>query len=159
MGPKGQLLYDGRLSFIFENDMFRVPPSIIEGPTINQLTDNSVVISLKLNKQGPVTILVNDSKYESIGKTSIEIKIEGLQPNTDYDYIVEGVVGRNYSFKTNPAKGDRSPFVFAYTSDSRAGQGGGERNLYGANYYVMQRIVAYSNAQNAAFFAVYWRYD
>ena len=151
MGPKGQLLYDGRLSFIFENDMFRVPPSIIEGPTINQLTDNSVVISLKLNKQGPVTILVNDSKYESIGKTSIEIKIEGLQPNTDYDYIVEGVVGRNYSFKTNPAKGDRSPFVFAYTSDSRAGQGGGERNLYGANYYVMQRIVAYSNAQNAAF--------
>ncbi|MFT6441867.1 MAG: hypothetical protein ACJASM_001405 [Salibacteraceae bacterium] len=151
VGTKGKLLYDGRLSFKLENGKFLVPPSIIEGPTINQLTDNSVVISLELNKEGPVILNVNDTKFESKGKTSIEFKVEGLEPNTTYDYEVEGVVNRNYSFKTNPVKGDRSPFVFAYTSDSRAGQGGGERDLYGANYYVMQRIVAYSKAKNVAF--------
>ena len=151
VGTKGKLLYDGRLSFKLENGKFLVPPSIIEGPTINQLTDNGVVISLELNKEGPVILNVNDTKFESKVKTSIEFKVEGLEPNTTYDYEVEGVVNRNYSFKTNPVKGDRSPFVFAYTSDSRAGQGGGERDLYGANYYVMQRIVAYSKAKNVAF--------
>ncbi len=151
MGPEGQLLYDGRLSFKYENDMFRVPPSIIEGPTINQLTDNSVVISVKLNKPGPIELNVNDIKYESKGKTTVEFNIRSLSPNTQYKYSLEGGVTRNYAFKTNPKKGDRTPFVFAYASDSRAGQGGGERDLYGANYYVMQRIVAYSKARNAAF--------
>jgi len=151
MGLEGQLLYDGRLSFKYENDMFRVPPSIIEGPTINQLTDNSVVISMKLNKPGPIVLNVNDTNYESKGKTTIDFKISSLSPNTEYKYSLEEVVTRNYAFKTNLKKGDRTPFVFAYASDSRAGQGGGERNLYGANYYVMQRIVAYSQARNVAF--------
>jgi len=31
------------------------------------------------------------------------------------------------------------PFTFAYTSDSRAGSGGGERNIYGVNAYIMKK--------------------
>jgi hypothetical protein len=47
--------------------------------------------------------------------------------------------------------GSRKPFVFAYASDSRNGQGGGERNLYGANAYIVNRIMALNKRENVAF--------
>jgi hypothetical protein len=57
-----------------------------------------------------------------------------------------------YSFKTAPLAGSRKPFVFGYTSDCRAGSGGGERDLYGVNAYIMKKMAALASYENAAFF-------
>ncbi len=53
-----------------------------------------------------------------------EIKITGLNPASEYKYKVEyGVLSQEYKFTTAPKKGERKPFVFAYASDSRSGNG------------------------------------
>lgn len=151
MNHKGLLLYDGRLAFEYKQEMFKVLPSVIEGPFVNQLTDKSAVISLTLNRPSNIELEVNGKSYSSIGKQYVEFEVSNLEANTKYNYTVNQPIKRSYSFKTSPKKGSRSPFTFAYASDSRNGQGGGERNLYGANYYVMQRIVSYANARESAF--------
>ncbi|MDM8563707.1 metallophosphoesterase, partial [Candidatus Marithioploca araucensis] len=45
----------------------------------------------------------------------------------------------------------RKPFVFAYASDSRHAQGGGERRIEGTNAYIMKRIAALIRFKKAAF--------
>ncbi len=151
VNSQGMLLYDGRLNFSFQNELFRVMPSIIQGPFVNQLTDSSVVISATLNRPTKLTLTINDENYVSEKTAKIEFKVNELASNTEYKYQLIEAGNRSYSFKTAPKIGAKDEFVFAYASDSRNGQGGGERNLYGANYYVMQRVVAYSKARNAAF--------
>lgn len=91
---------------------------------------------------------------DSGGGTTHEIQITGLTPNKVYEYTVSTAGGsraETYCFKTAPAPGSRYPFVFAYTSDSRGGQGGGERDIRGVNAYMMRRIMALVSARNAAF--------
>lgn len=81
-----------------------------------------------------------------------EIKIEGLEPSTDYRYIIYyGDDTREYSFRTAPEPGSRTSFTFAYASDSRSGSGGGERDMYGANFYIMKKIMALAMYKNSAF--------
>ena len=41
--------------------------------------------------------------------------------------------------------------MFAYSSDSRGGQGGGERNFNGPNAYIVRRLMAVTAQRNAAF--------
>ncbi len=151
MAANGQLLYDGRLNFELKNESFNVLPSVIEGPFVNQVGESKAVISLTLNQAADISLELGNRAYYSKNKSYVEFELKGLSPNTVYEYTIKTPSERSYSFKTAPEKGDKKPFVFAYASDSRNGQGGGERNLYGANYYVMQRIVAYTKARNAAF--------
>ena len=56
-----------------------------------------------------------------------------------------------YGFRTAPLPGSRQPFLFTYGSDSRGGQGGGERNFSGPNAYIIRRLMAVSSSRNAAF--------
>ncbi|OQX76048.1 MAG: hypothetical protein B6D64_10600 [Bacteroidetes bacterium 4484_276] len=44
-----------------------------------------------------------------------------------------------------------SPFTFAFASDSRAGKGGGERNIYGANAYIIKKMAALALFEGAGF--------
>src|SRR5690606_28601532 len=91
--------------------------------------------------------------YRSTGLLSRhEFVVNNLKPATLYQYQVNvGKQTLKYHVKTNPNEGARQPFTFAYASDSRNGQGGGERNLHGANYYIMKRIMALATQQNAVF--------
>jgi len=87
-----------------------------------------------------------------VKSTHHEIKISDLQPASTYTYLIDYKSStQKYSFKTAPKLGSRKPFVFAYTSDSRAGQGGGEHNLFGANFYVMRKISALAKFKEVAF--------
>ncbi|MCK5471468.1 MAG: metallophosphoesterase, partial [Cyclobacteriaceae bacterium] len=56
-----------------------------------------------------------------------------------------------YSFRTAPAPGSRTEFSFSYASDSRSGNGGGERNLLGTNAYIMKKIMALNLQQKVRF--------
>jgi hypothetical protein len=56
-----------------------------------------------------------------------------------------------YSFRTAPAPGSRTKFSFSYASDSRSGNGGGERNLGGTNAYIMKKIMALNMQEKVRF--------
>jgi hypothetical protein len=156
LDAEGQLLYDGRMSFKgsgpFEEDI-----TMIEGPTIHVLSAEGAVIAFRTNKPTTGEIEVGGIKfYEEKPATIHEMTVSGLQPNTAFEYTVkygpEAYMTQSYSFKTAPKSGSRTKFTFAYASDSRAGQGGGERDSYGANAYIMKKIMALAMQQEVSFF-------
>ncbi len=148
----GNMLYEGRVTFKGIGP-FDVGNTIIEGPFVDQITHESAIISMDTYKASEIEISVNEKSYKS-EKKSIhhEIKIDKLEPNSTYTYTIElDDIKQKYSFKTSPQPGSRTKFSFAYASDSRNGPGGGERNMYGANYYIMKKIMALANQQGAVF--------
>jgi len=150
---KGNLIYDGIVSFYYKNRKFELAETIIEGPFVNILTPESAVISFDLNKAAEADIYINGKKYTDGAVTKHhEIKVNNLKPNTEYIYEVKyGKLSQKYAFKTAHKKGDRKPFVFAYASDSRNGQGGGEHSLNGTNFYVMRKMAAAARLNDVAF--------
>jgi hypothetical protein len=149
----GEIIYDGKAGFKGKGP-FELDVTLIDGPFINQLSDNSCIISFRLNMETEATIKSNNKVYTNQKKAAWhEIKVDGLKANTQYSYTVNyGENSLGFSFKTAPEKGSRTSFVFAYASDSRNGKGGGERDVHGVNHYIMKKIMALSIQQNAAFF-------
>ena len=146
----GKLLMEGVVSFEGTSP-FKVADGIIEGPSIAMTNPSSVVIRIKTNRDTKVKL--NVAGKETISKGTLhEITIKDLQPGTEYEYrVTVGKQQQNYSFKTAPEAGSRTEFSFAYASDSRAGAGGGERNLGGTNFYMVKKLLAYARMKNVAF--------
>ena len=116
------------------------------------LTDTSVTVWFNTTSPTSVSLQIDGKSIESPSGTHHEIEVSGLNPNTKYDYeIIYGDFTQGYHLKTAPKPGSKTPFVFAYTSDSRHASGGGERKIYGANAYIMKKIAAVAYANNAAF--------
>ena len=155
----GQIIYDGKIN-IEGKGPFKIGLSIIEGPFINMVGENEAYISFTTNQLCSPGVRVNNQEYTSndkmanpIGDLHHEIRLHHLEPGTSYEYVVHyGDYTEKHSFTTAPSPGSRKPFLFAYTSDSRAGSGGGERAIYGTNAYIMKKMVALAANQNAAFF-------
>ena len=148
----GRLLYDGRVDFVGRGP-FEVAPSLIEGPVVDMSGPDGIVISANVLPEAEVQVLINRDAYASERSSYHEISINGLRPNTSYDYRL--VYGEDttqvFSFSTAPKEGSRTAFTFAYASDSRSGQGGGERDVYGANHYIMKKIMALAAHREVAF--------
>ena len=174
MSSSNNIIYDGKINFNAKDFLntdgkfheiaygkkvytevkpFAVELSIIEGPLICNLTDQSAVIFAKTNYKGKVAVRVNGKRFSSKGgNTYHEVAIDGLEPDTEYSYdILYGNFKETYSFRTAPAPGSRTAFSFSYASDSRSGNGGGERNIYGANVYIMKKIMALNMQQKVRF--------
>nr|NQU91602.1 metallophosphoesterase family protein [Bacteroidota bacterium] len=148
----GGIIYDSRIRIKgtgpFEPDM-----TIIDGPYLNMLTSGSAVVSFTTNSRTRASIEINGQIFSNKRKISDhEILVTGLSPGTKYDYKVQaGDYTRSSWFKTAPKPGSRNPFTFAFTSDSRAGKGGGERNVYGTNAYIMKKMAALALFKEASF--------
>ncbi len=154
INEKGQTIYDGRLNLkVDEGGNFKKDISVIEGPYINQLQADGCVISFKTDEAVMSQIKIDGQVYSDIvPQTNHEIKVSGLKPQTSYNYqLIYEDWQEHYQFTTAPLKGCRSPFSFAYASDSRAGKGGGERDLYGVNAYVLKKMVMFADYKGAAF--------
>ncbi|MEO0585553.1 MAG: hypothetical protein AAF135_25305, partial [Bacteroidota bacterium] len=152
MGDDGQVYYDGKVSFSGTGP-FEVVPTVIEGPFLHRMKPTEATIALTTHVPVDATLKINDQELKTTGQTQHEIKVTGLKPDTDYDYTVSvGPIEQTYTLHTSPEPGTRKPLVFAYASDSRAGQGGGERDIYGSNAYIMKKIMALAHMQDAAFF-------
>lgn len=149
----GLILYDGKVSFTYNDRKFGVAPTIVEGPTLHRVGSDRVTIAFTLNDKAEATVKVGEQVLESKKDTYHEIEVTGLSPSTPYTYevTVEGFT-QSYELETSPAPGARSGFTFAYASDSRSGQGGGEREVYGANAYIMKKIMALAMQQEVKFF-------
>ncbi|MFA8436819.1 MAG: metallophosphoesterase [Marinifilaceae bacterium] len=150
---KGMILYDGKAAFSYQNGSFTAEPTVIEGPFVNMLSDKDVVISFTTTQPLAASITVNGRTYQERKESLVhEIKVNGLQPATNYRYTLKaGDFEFSYGFETAPRPGTRTKFTFAYCSDSRSGKGGGERDLFGTNAYIMKRIAALSRAEGAKF--------
>lgn len=155
----GKIIYDGKIN-IEGTGPFKTGISIIEGPFVNVLTDTEATISFITNKPCSPFIEIDGEKYRSsnkmmnmTGDVEHEITIHHLTPETNYKYQVHyNDYVESHHFTTSPAAGSRTKFVFAFTSDSRAGMGGGERNIYGTNAYVMKKMAALALDSDAVFF-------
>ncbi len=148
----GQMLYDGIIQFKGKGP-FVVVPTVIEGPFINCLSAGGAIISFTTSEPVKPAVQVDGKRFEATREGTVhEIEVSGLRAATDYPYEVHygGMVLR-FSFRTAPKPGSRQPFSFTYASDSRAGQGGGERNIWGANHYIMKKIMALGNMKQSRF--------
>ncbi|EDN67864.1 phosphohydrolase [Beggiatoa sp. PS] len=164
----GTILYDGKLAFIGKSPFFINNASIVEGPFVNfsevGTFYNSLRVSFDTLTETTATVVVRNTKDETqidtfkneISANHHEMTLTGLKPDTAYSYQVktqngDQVYTESYFFKTAPLPGSRKPFTFAYASDSRHAQGGGERRIEGTNAYMMKRIGALTRFKNAAF--------
>ena len=149
---KGNIIYDGKIN-VTGKGPFKPDVTIISGPFVNQVTDSSAVISFRTNVATIVYVITDGRSFtDKIQQKNYEIKVDGLKPATEYKYTVKyGDYSDTFSFKTAPFPGSRDPFTFAFASDSRAGQGGGERNIYGTNAYMVKKIMAMTANSKAEF--------
>jgi hypothetical protein len=150
----GLIVFDGEVAFRWsEKEDFQVLPTIYEGPFVSQPTEEGVTIWCNTTEPASVTLKAGDKAYASApGQTHHVWTLNGLRPDTRYEYTVSCAgISQTYHFRTAPAKGSQTPFIFGYTSDSRNAEGGGERNIYGANGYIMKKIAALAYREGAAF--------
>ncbi len=152
VNEEGDILYDGKVSFTGKGP-FKVTTTITQGPFINLLEDDGATISFTTNTQTKESVKIGSKTFSDRKATyNHEIKISGLEPATKYNYTIgNGSNTQTYSFTTAPKKGTRSAFVFSYGSDSRNGNGGGERSVYGANAYIMKKMMAMNSHKEVAF--------
>lgn len=89
--------------------------------TYTTLTDTSTVIQLNKVGDDANVIYVEGSSYAGIsGKYIHEIAVSGLEPYTEYEYIVgDGFNSASGTFKTALAKNDTQTFTFAYIADTQ----------------------------------------
>lgn len=154
----GEIIYDGKI-YATGKGPFEPALSIVEGPFVNKLSPKGATISFTTNYPSSPFVKINGKKYSAPqlmgnmkGDIRHEILIDDLEANKKYEYtVVFGEIEETYSFTTAPKNGSRKEFIFAFASDSRAGVGGGERNIHGSNIYIMKKFAAYALAQGSAF--------
>ncbi|MFP4545203.1 MAG: metallophosphoesterase family protein [Candidatus Kapaibacterium sp.] len=148
----GDIVYDGKIN-IKGKGPFEIDKSIIHGPFLNKVTSRSANLSFITNIDLQPEVLIGQVSIKGQKGTRHEIDIEDLEPAAEYNYTIK-IGGWEYTgkFKTAPAEGSLEPFTFAFASDSRGGKGGGERDIYGVNSYVLGKIAALAASREADFF-------
>lgn len=148
----GNLLYDGVVSFKGTGP-FEIDTTVTQGPLVNLLRPGGATISFETNFDVIGSVVVGERVFaDQTACRKHEITISGMRPDTQYVYEIRyGDKKQTYAFRTAPELGSRKPFTFSYSSDSRSGTGGGERNLYGTNFYIMKKIMALSMQKKSRF--------
>jgi len=128
-------------------------PGILKSKNNPTAVPRGSTISFETNQEVVGRVEINGKSFSSTDPTTHhEIEISGLEPAKEYTYLIKyGENENEFSLQTAPPDGSRTSFVFSYASDSRNGQGGGERNLYGANFYIMKKIFALNKFKDVAF--------
>jgi hypothetical protein len=150
---EGNMFYDGKVAFKGTGP-FEIDIAVTEGPFVNLVTAEGATLTFQTNTEVVAEVEVDGRKFRDQAATREHvIAISGLSPDTEYEYsLYTGGIAQKYAFRTAPEPGSRSSFTFAYASDSRSGQGGGERNIYGVNSYIMKKIMAATVMHEARFF-------
>jgi len=153
VNARGVILYDGKIN-VSGKGPFAPDLTITDGPLVNMLSTDGAVISFETNMPCSPDVVVNEKKYVNPAETGLhhEIHLTGLEAGKSYPYTVNyGNHTETYSFKTAPDEGSRTRFTFAYASDSRKATGGGERDIYGVNAYVLKRMAVLAAKEKAVF--------
>ena len=163
VNAKGEMIFDGQVSFLYQGGAFRESLGFIRSPSIHNVTATSAVLAFETNFNSSAVIRLNGKVVARKGQARrFEIPLSNLLPESKYLYRVEifatdeknGQAYQNIrraAFTTAPLAGSRRSFTFAYASDSRRGQGGGERDIFGVNAYMLKKLTALARSENAAF--------
>ncbi len=148
----GVVIFDGEVS-VTGTGPFQTSPAIYEGPFISNVTATKLVIWFKTTSPLIASVEIDGKQYnDSVSTSHHSFLIDNLKPGRSYPYkVIYSGFSQQYACKTAPKGGSRKPFVFGYASDSRSATGGGERNIFGANAYVMKKIGALAHQQNVSF--------
>lgn len=156
----GKMIYEGRVAFRGTGP-FEIVNTIIEGPFVSRVSTEGCVIAFTTLLPEAATVTVEYlsqgiKKTKDFTETSPsrkhEIEIKGFFPSNLYVYrITIGGIVYEYSFSTLPKPGSRQAFTFAFAGDSRYGAGGGERNAYGVNFYIVRKFMALASMKKASF--------
>ncbi len=116
--------YGERFKVAKTDNGYKLLPFIKEGPFVDKITENSAVISWDTSVPTKGKVMVNGKKYTSDEEdTQHEIKVDNLNPEKKYDYIVENTdVNDDYTWKYNSqftTESNDDKFKFTYMSDSR----------------------------------------
>ncbi len=151
---EGRILTDNRLNVLYDNGKFIPSVSLIEGPILSKPSPEGMTVYLAFDRPVRTKIVVNGKVWDNGRKTTKHVyQISGLQPSTLYSYkVIYGPWEEQFTFKTAPVKSASSGFRFAYASDSRNATGGGERNIYGTNAYIVKRLMIAADKDQADFF-------
>ena len=149
---EGRIIYEGRIAFEGRGP-YRVLPTIVEGPFVNELSPSGCVLSFETQVPVVATVRVGETTFkDAAAATHHEIAIRGLRPSTDYAYAISyGDREDRRRFKTAPKSGSRQPFTFAFASANRATTGGGERDFGGTNYSSTRAVMAAAVLNHAVF--------
>lgn len=149
----GTIVYDGKVAFEGAGP-FAVDTAVIAGPFLSQPQPTSMTLWFETNVPTEPKIRIDGQMHAELESNTVHTyTLQNLRPATRYTYSIEtGNQVLTFDFETPPQPGSREPFTFAYASDSRNGQGGGERNVYGANAYIMKKMAALAVSENARFF-------
>jgi len=153
VNSRGDILFDGKVN-IKGKGPFTPDLTINTGPLLNKQSDSSMVVWFETNMPCRPYVEVNGRKYLNPDETGLhhEISVTGLHANTLYHYTIHyGNYSETYSFHTAPKEGSRTAFTFAYASDSRKATGGGERDIYGINGYILKRMAVLAAKEHAVF--------
>ena len=148
----GRIIYEGRVAFEGAGP-YRVLPTIIEGPFVNEVSAAGCVISFETQVPIVATISVDGKTFrDDAAATHHEITLDGLQPAKSYTYtITYGTRECRRMFATAPTPGTRKAFTFAFASANRATTGGGERDFGGTNYSSTRAVMAAAVLNHAVF--------
>ncbi len=155
IGADGAMIYDGRIRFNAAGPKgpFSIATTLQEGPFLANVTPTSAVVWFRLNRPDACAVVVASREFPcAAGSAHQEIRVDGLAPDREYPYTVRyGGHEERYAFRTSPKPGSRKAFTFGYASDSRGGQGGGERNFTGPNAHIMRRLMSVAYTRGSAF--------
>ncbi len=148
----GMLLHDGKADFAKTADGFASVPTLVEGPFVNLLDHQGATLRFEFDRPQEAWVEIGGKRFDSPSQRLHELAISGLEPDSLYEYVLHhGGFAWRFSLRTAPRPGSRAPFTFAYASDSRSGNGGGERDFYGTNAYIMKKIAALAVHEGAVF--------
>ncbi len=153
LNSEGDMIIDSKINILGKSP-FTIAPTIIQGPFIAKLSENEATIWFVTDYPVSASVeLSNGTKAEIKSEsTFFEFRFTNLKSATEYAYKINyGEFSDNGTFRTANKKGSREPFVFAYASDSRNSTGGGERDIYGVNAYVLKKLFALASQENVAF--------
>ena len=117
--------YGEKIKVKKENNSYKLLPYISEGPFIDQVKENSAVISWETNVPTKGEVKVgNLSFWDEKTTKNHEIKVQGLNPETNYDYkIINTADDSNYKWEFQSSfksESNDNQFSFAFMGDGRA---------------------------------------
>lgn len=147
----GQIIYDGRVR-LRGTGPFRVDTTIIEGPHLSIVDGHRLSVRFVTNYPCLAKLAIDgDTLQDNPAAELHEFTLPELPPG-EYEYTAHyAEYEETYNLTAPAAVGSREPFTFAYASDCRGGAGGGERDIWGVNAYMVKRIGALVAKEDASF--------
>ena len=141
-----------------ENNSYKLLPYISEGPFVDQVKENSAIISWETNVPTKGEVKVgNLSFWEDQATKNHEIKVQGLNPETNYNYKIINTVDKSsykWEFQSSfKSESNDNQFSFAFMGDGRAEDAEAGLEIYADsfNYDTTTNLLIDSYKRNSDF--------